>query len=60
MNKIKWYIQDWWYWAKRCNNDWKYKILVLLRLAHSPSFEFGVRGLHESLHELYGKDREND
>ena len=34
-------------WAKGSKNCIPYRIAVLLRLAHSPSFEFFVRGWHE-------------
>ena len=29
----------WQSWAKHCLNGWFYKLLVLLGLAHSPTFE---------------------
>ena len=33
------YIKLWRIWAKRCTNGWSHKILVLLKLRHSPTFE---------------------
>jgi len=31
-------IKRWWYWQKRNGNSFFYKILVLFRIAHSPTF----------------------
>lgn len=33
------YIKLWWKWAMNCYNSWPYKILVLFKLAKSPTFE---------------------
>lgn len=50
LRSLCWYIQDWWMWAKGSRNCIPYRIAVLFRLAHSPSFEF-VKGWHQSNYE---------
>lgn len=32
------HIKRWWYWQKQNGNSFFYKILVLFRIAHSPTF----------------------
>lgn len=53
MNKsMKSRLEIWKYWCKHTQNNILYKLLVLLKLRHSPSFEFLY--IRETCKEKYG------